>query len=520
MADNYGAIADLLPSLSPLEDPDAARQDPKAAIAGLLGDPTPKSWAEQAQEAAETQQDAPAEQEQSAAPPQRSPNGNALPAGLQSREPQPAAATQAVPAGVTPSGDATTQQPDLAGGNAKTIALMQGDYARASQDVQNEAAQPSLADQTKVLEQQRVNAQARQVELQNPNDPKTGKLRDEYKPSFGQRLVRGVDGFARAGVFGVVDPALKGGTAYGAPNKQYGYDQTQAAGRVAGADQQLTNAAANYKATSERLQKIAADRRALATTGKDVTGASIAQQEIPIKQQDSDTKQTEAENSTPEAKQRVAQNQYDQRVKNADAQKLKGANRTYYLANGKIPDPQRATAEEIALSQATAAWHRDHPGQQPGLEDVRTISAASRGSEIRGQVAGKPFPPALAARISEKKASDMKAAQDKLAKGIDVKNNNMPYKKSDFVREMNEAQNGYEEAIEAAGGTVNHMKMNDDTTWTAQDPTPSPSKPSSSGLPPPTPQTHPVGSTIMVNGKPRIITSYNPKTHKPVVAPE
>lgn len=471
MADNYGSIADLLPSLSPLEDPDAARQDPKAAIAGLLGDPTPKSWAEQAQEAAETQQDAPAEQEQSAAPPQRSPNGNALPAGLQSREPQPAAPTPAVPAGVTPSGDATTQQPDLAGGNAKTIALMQGDYARASQDVQNEAAQPSLADQTRVLEQQRVNAQQRQVDLQNPNDPKTGKLRDEYKPSFGQRLVRGVEGFARGGVFGAVDPTLGGAQAYGAPNKEYGYDKQQAAGRVAGADQQLTNAAANYKATSERLQKIASERRAAITAGKDATAASIDQQKVPIDQQNADSRAQEAKNNSPESKQQISQNDFQQAQSEAAKMGLKGQQRTLYLANRKLPDPRQATAEEIARAQATAAWHHDHPGpnQQPGLDDIRSINAAVAGSEIKNeQKGGRPIPPAVAARISETKTSAMKAAQDKFAQKHDKAG--QPYGIKDFVREMNEAQGAYQEAIEATGNGVRLLHLEDDgKTWTVQD---------------------------------------------------
>jgi len=273
--------ADLLDALSPVSkagmDPDEAAADRAGTMAKLLGpDDTPKpKWYEQDQEVA--QNDVPPR-------PGTSQNGNPLPPGLQSRQaPQDAPATDptpAVPAGVTPTGTAT--KPDLAAGNAATIGLMQSDYARASQDVQNEAAQPDEATVLAPLERQRVNAQARQVELQTPYGP-DGKTLPEYKPSFGQRLMRGVEGFAGGGVLGAIDPKVGGAQPYGAPNKEYGIDQAQAAGRVAGADQQLKNAQDNWKATSDRLKQIAQERRALATTGKDTTSSSIAQQDQPNK---------------------------------------------------------------------------------------------------------------------------------------------------------------------------------------------------------------------------------------------
>jgi hypothetical protein len=276
---NDAVYADLLDALSPLKsagiDPDEARVNPQAAMAKLNPE-QPKPWYM-------AQNDAPQQ-------PGTSPNGNALPPGLQSRTDAPAEPA-AVPATVTPSGDPKT----LASSNTGVINLMQQDYARASQDVQNEARQPDLSAVTAPLEQQRVSAQRRQVELENPYDPKTGKLLEEYKPTFGQRLMRGVEGFARGGVLGAVNPEMTGAKAYGAPNKFLAIGQQQAAGRVAGTDQQLKQAADAWKATNDRLKQIATERRALATTGKDVTGAAEAQQKLPIEQQKADADSTNAE---------------------------------------------------------------------------------------------------------------------------------------------------------------------------------------------------------------------------------
>lgn len=453
---NDAVYADLLDALSPVSkagiDPDEARTDRAGTMAKLMGDPPQPKWYEQAQNE-----------------PPVSPNGNALPPGLNSRQ---APSAPAVPAGVTPTGDPST----LPQSNTGTINLMQSDYARASQDVQNEASQPDEATVTAPLERQRVSALNRQVELQQPYG-QDGKLLPEYKPSFGQRFMRGVQGFTRGGVLGVADPTVAGVPSYGAPNKYLGMDQQQAAGRVAGADQQLKNAQENWKATSDRLKQIATERRALAATGKDVTGAAEAQQKIPIEQQRVDAESQTAANNSPDAKAEILDNAYQQRVRQADAQKLKGQSRTLYIANGKLPDPRQATAEEIAASQATAAWHRDNPGKQPGLEDIRNIQAATRGSDIKGQ-GGKPFPPALAARISAAKNKAIKAAQETfnaVGNSGRVTNPKSPlvgqkYSKEDFAKDLQAAQNDYEQAIEAAGGSVNHMEVQDDLSWKATAP--------------------------------------------------
>lgn len=473
--------ADLLDALSPLTaagiDPDEARMDRAGTMAKLMPDDDAQpSWADKARQDYEDQQQqaapaaAPQDDGTPAPAPQLSPNGNPLPPGLNSRQPQP---TPAVPASVTPTGDAST--PSLADRNSRSIDIMETNLERASNDVQNEAAQPDLATQTKTLEQMRANAQARQVADENPYDPKTGKMRAEYKPSFGQRLVRGVEGFAGGGVIGLLDPQVGGAKPYGAPNKQFGIDQQQDAGRVAGADQQLANAAANYKATSERLAKVASDRRAVATTGKDVTGASIAQQDIPIKQETAD-------NASPDAAAQKLKDAYTQRVADADAQGLKGPQRTFAIINGKIPDPKQSTAEEIALGQATAAWHHDNPNKQPGLNDVRDIASAARGSEIKG-APGKPIPPALQNKILDEKKAAMDAATTMYRDGHDK--DQKTFGQSDWVAAMQDAQDKFEAAIEAQGGSTNHMTIGPDGQWTADKTTTAASGDAWDGLEPP-----------------------------------
>lgn len=392
MADNDAAYADLLPALSPLDDPDAAMLDRKATMAKLLGTdgPTaPPSWLDQMKAAQQSTPDSTDEVAQNDAPANLSPNGNALPPGLNSRVSSPSAAPAPVPASVTQSGT-----PSLADGNAATIGKMQSDYAKASQDVQNEANQPDISASTKNLEAARQNA----AQPINAYDPKTGKLLDDYKPSFGQRLMRGVSGFAKGGIFGAVDPAIGGGTAYGAPNAQYGRDVEQQQGRVASLDQQLKNASDNWKATNDRLKQVATDRRALATMGKDVTGASIDQQGIPIKQQEADTGSqnadsttAEAYNKSPAAKAATTAAEFTAAQKQADQLGLKGTNRTLFLANGKIPDPRQATDEEIATHQATQIFTQQNGHPPQTLEEFNEVRRAAKGADKQLGANGQPL---------------------------------------------------------------------------------------------------------------------------------
>lgn len=302
MADDANAIAGLLGSITdPLGkagiDPDEALLDRKAAMAKLMGPTAPPSWVDQVNTA---QNDVPPQ-------PGLSPNGNQLPAGLQSRAvtppPAQAAPSTAVPASVTQNGS-----PDLAAANTAFIGQAQNDYTKASNDVDKMAAQPDLASQTKNLEAQRAN----QAAPLPAYDPQTGKLLSEYKPSFAQRLMRGVDGFARGGVFGAIDPKVAGETPYGAPNAQYQREVQQRQGNVASLDQQLQTAATNYKNTSERLKAVAAARKELPSMAKDIMSGSVAQQDQPNKQLDAQTNAARAKAEQQRVDETGRHNQIDE----------------------------------------------------------------------------------------------------------------------------------------------------------------------------------------------------------------
>ena len=238
-----------------------------------------------------------------------------------------------------------------------------------------------------MLEQQRVNA-ARPI---NPYDPQTGKLVDDYKPSFGQRFMRGVAGYAKGGVVGAINPAAVGAKAYGDPNKNYDNDLRMQQGRITGADQQLSNAAANYKATSERLAKIASERRALGAMGKDVTAASNQQQQIPIDKQKADADTARAYNDSPAGKAEAAKELSDETLTSRKAQitdpknpvsKASRADQAYFIAQGKLPDPDRyhAPEEQIATAQAIHAFTTEHGHPPATLADYAAVRAAAKGT--------------------------------------------------------------------------------------------------------------------------------------------
>lgn len=330
MADGNDAVyADLLDSLSPLTkagiDPDDARMDRAGTMDKLLGPAEPAPWYE-------AQNDVPPR-------PGSSPNGNALPPGLNSRVQAPQDAPEAdgpdapattptgqtipvgtarriatdpsgtstnapdaapVPAGVTPSGNATVAppKPSWADLQRQNVTSGMASLDKSDQALQTMQNQPDLASTTKNLEAQRQN----QAQPLPAYDPQTGKLLSEYKPTVGQRLARGVEGFARAGILGAVDPKIGGGEAYGAPNSAYQREVQQRGGRVASLDQQIKNAADNWKATSDRAKATATDRRANADARGKISTEITGQEGIPIRQQEADAQtQNAATNATKEA---------------------------------------------------------------------------------------------------------------------------------------------------------------------------------------------------------------------------
>jgi hypothetical protein len=453
--------ADLLDALSPISkagmNPDAAAADRAGTMAKLLGpDDKPKAnW-----------YDPPTEEAQNVVP--------ALPDGLQRRPgaAQPAQATPAVPAGVTPSGS-PTKPGDLAAQNAATIGLGQTAYAQSLKDVDAMASAPTEDQDPAVIKAQTAVANYAVPTNPDAKDPTTGK--PLYKPSVMQRIMRGVQAVGRGGsLIGLADPELMGVKGYGAPNSDYDYDEQARQARETLAGMQLKQAQDAWTGARKKASDVQAAREKLATTGlADATKPSVDQQEVPIHQQTADADTARAYNDSPAGKAEAAKETNDTTLTARQAQiadpnsplsKQSEANKAYFLASGKLPDPQQATGDEIARSQATAAWRRDNPGKQPTLDDIRSINAAASGSEIKGQ-SGKPISPALKNKILDEKNAAMMTATALLRDGHDKQG--ADYTKQDWANDLQMAQDKFEAAIEENGGTFDHMTINPDGSWTA-----------------------------------------------------
>jgi hypothetical protein len=465
MADENVAIADLLPALSPLDDPETAALDRKGTMEKLLGPAPEPAWYEQGDD-----EPAAPEPQQAAAP--RSQNGNALPPGLINRDnPQqsapatPAAPAPAVPASVTPTGDASTS--GEAAANTAFLQQMRANSTKNFADVDAEASAPSQEQATRVQEQMVINARQRQNSDANPylpidpNHPDKQVMKPEYKPSLGQRIMRGVGGMQKGGILGVVDPEGAGATAYGAPNKEYGVVQQQNAGKVAGADQQLTNAQANYKEMLLTLQARAKDRAEAAKAAAETTTASNNQQNIPINQTKADAEAQQAKNNTPASKGAAVTAEIDARKAEGVAIGLKGAELERYSL-GKTSEQFAPNAEIVANSQALAAWKHDHPNQVPGVNDIRDIQAAARGGEIKNS--GAKLSGTTAQKIIDEKNAAMNKATQQYRDKMDKSGGS--YTQTDWVNDMQAAQDAYEESIVDHGGTVKHMTIDPQGRWT------------------------------------------------------
>jgi hypothetical protein len=164
-----------------------------------------------------------------------------VPATNAPNPPGEAEPTPAVPGTITPSG--TPDDP-----NQKTLQDASGmgmDFAK------NLAAQPTLEQKLQPIEDQRK-------AIAQPIDPM------KYKPTAGQRIVRGLVGaglgVAEHGIFGglrgALDPESVGGTAYSAPTRQFSLAAQRQAGQLASIDQQEKLAQDTYKDDTGRAKDV------------------------------------------------------------------------------------------------------------------------------------------------------------------------------------------------------------------------------------------------------------------------
>jgi hypothetical protein len=223
----------------------------------------------------------------------------------------------------------------------------------------------------------------------------------DYKPSFGQRVLRGLKSAAVGAVTGgvpglltgAIEPGdIRGGTAYGAPTDAYDTAVQAQQKKVAGDTEQIGNMTGSFnrwKDLQTARQKGLADAdTSFKNVASDASGAENAETnaaKVPIEQQQADTAATTAKNNSPDAKLQLSQQQLDQRTTFADRMRMPpGMNRTRYILTGEIPTPHEASAEEIALGQADAAFTRENGHPPQTLADFQKVMTAVKGGEGRG----------------------------------------------------------------------------------------------------------------------------------------
>lgn len=271
------------------------------------------------------------------------------------------------------------------------------DYGRSGLDSleQNLARSTDAASQiptedteSQALEKQRLADVAARPQAY---DPTTGKLVDKYKPSVGQKIVRGLEGaglgLVSGGILGAVggavNPNMVGVAGYNAPTPQFGRDVERNTQKVAADDQQIQAAKDRWKNMVDAQKARASEFRANAGLGKDIVTGSTDIQKAQTEQAKLPIEAQKAFNESPEAKAQLQETEFNQRNGQADRLGLKGTNRTYFIFNGKMPDPQQpneAMAQMQSLRQAEAAFRAEHGGKGPQtLADYNAIRAASAG---------------------------------------------------------------------------------------------------------------------------------------------
>jgi|GEM_PF-4539977 len=184
-------------------------------------------------------------------------------AAIDPQAPQAASVAVPKPTGVTssavsPSGNTTR--------SLGVEALQHGLSAAEHAENLAEGLASSTGPDTQALEAQR----AKDANPTPFRDTQTGEILDQYKPSFGQRVLRGVQAFAKGGIPAVLNPAEAGATPYGAPNNTWQAQETARQGRLAADDTQIKNIQDRFKEMTEARKGAAGEMRQSVTGFKDV----------------------------------------------------------------------------------------------------------------------------------------------------------------------------------------------------------------------------------------------------------
>lgn len=222
-------------------------------------------------------------------------------------------------------------------------------------------------------------------------DPTTGKdVSLNPRTGIGTKIWRGVRGglvgFAEGGfpgaLVGAIDPqdVRGGGAGYSAPSSAYTRGEQQRESELAATDSSLTDVSKNWKDAVDAAKAKAVEFRANAGLGKDETESATG----VINAATNKKKEDNAANADAN-KLTLNQGEFDQRTQQvAGMPNLSPLQRTLYILNGKVPDPQQPNEAEINAAQAARAlvvFRAQHGGKGPQtLEDFNQIQAAARGT--------------------------------------------------------------------------------------------------------------------------------------------
>ena len=301
------------------------------------------------------------------------------------------------------------QAPRMTGGPASAPATP--DYAGSAYDQQTKAAADLDAaeraaqtspdtSQLNTLDTQiagkRVPTQLRENRPEGDTGVGTGKMKQEFAPSLGRRIWRGVEGstigLLTGGIpgaaVGALEPGMiRGGTAYGAPNAKYNQTEADRQATLANLEAQRPEMSETLKAAIEARRNQVKDMSDLGKDRKDV-GEGI-------------TSIQRAQNETPEAKGKAAGAEQTQKdaaafkdrqqrwptVANLVPPSQRNAAEARYLLTGEMPkagEPRQPSAEEIMLSGALGRWRQANGGKDPNYEQFVEILSAVKGAGRAG----------------------------------------------------------------------------------------------------------------------------------------
>jgi hypothetical protein len=393
-------------------DPDEARGDPamRAEIMSKLGSPYALNAGNRPQGPASS----PATQTVGATAPAPGPRlvTRPTPAPAAATAPPAAASSQVSPSGTsTPAPDPNLPESLSLGLEGVKGALAAGKQASGvATELQNDKGPDTGAIDS------RIKAESTPTPYR---DPHTGKVLESakdagYKPGFWGELGRGVRGAAvglltggaSGAVLGALEPQdVKGGTAYGAPDRAYQTTEANRESALASDQAQRTATLANFKDLTDRRKGLANTLRDVATSYNDAakTGGELTNA-ASTAANDAD-EIGKREDKSPQGETALSEARFSELNSQADRMNLTPRMRTQFLANnGKLPDPRQASAEEIARAQALQTFRRQNNREPQTMDEINSINAAASGrlKDEGGEAPPPEVSSAVAASVGKK----------------------------------------------------------------------------------------------------------------------